>query len=90
MIIRGTRHVGKMHEPSEGEIFERVLDQGMEIVVLCRYGRRDMPAEAWLVQFTLEGARQGLAPSPIPVSVRDDVAMPRQWPERPMNYGVHQ
>jgi hypothetical protein len=73
----------------EDEAAGLVLDGGMDIIVLCRYGDRRLPVEAFLAQFDQGGRYYGIVQVPIPICVRNDVPMPRMWPERPMDYGVH-
>lgn len=66
----------------EAEIIERVMDQGLDIVVLCRFGDRRKPVSAHLMAFNHSGVAEDIAQVPIPVCVRGDVKFPRVWPDR--------
>lgn len=73
------------------EIAERVMEGGLHLVVLCRYGDRKLPTSAAVIWYgwTTRGGL-GVAQdvdSPIPVSYRGDVLWP--YDPRPLDYGVH-
>lgn len=69
------------------QIAEHVIDGGLEIVVICRYGDRRYPVAAFIIMRSYNGHDDATTEIPIPAFDRKDINIP-YYGNIPVDFGI--